>query len=237
MARREDVLKELTDRVAKLEHEVELAEAARECRNIGNMYQTFHGKQTTSETHLYALKTPDSRVEMLWGIYDGPNSIIKWKTLEGYGAAPKKIVNLPSSPHAQCTPIIEVAKDGRTAKGLWLMFAYYPGQWAASQLAVDFIKEDNAWKIWHYTTVGLIFSPFEKGWHRENSGVIERMQEMNKARPPELQTDRPPSYPWMWGADEYFQNIPPVPESYEVWDESLACIPGPGREHDIKEFE
>jgi hypothetical protein len=63
--------------------------------------------------------------------------------------------------HTSTTPIIEVAADGKTAKGMW----YSPGlgltpHVSGSSIAVgsiffwekyagDFIKEDGKWKIWH----------------------------------------------------------------------------------------
>jgi hypothetical protein len=60
--------------------------------------------------------------------------------------------------HTQETPVIEVAQDGKTAKGLW----YSIGQgvrpvgttgksteWMWEKYAVDFIKEDGKWKMWH----------------------------------------------------------------------------------------
>src|ERR1035438_7351015 len=64
--------------------------------------------------------------------------------------------------HTQETPVIEVASDGKTAKGLW----YSIGQavrgsvaadgktsvttgWMWEKYGVDFIKEDGKWKIWH----------------------------------------------------------------------------------------
>ncbi len=64
--------------------------------------------------------------------------------------------------HTQETPVIEVALDGKTAKGLW----YSIGQsvrgevdssgktsvgtgWMWEKYGVDFIKEDGKWKIWH----------------------------------------------------------------------------------------
>ena len=60
--------------------------------------------------------------------------------------------------HTQETPVIEVAGDGKTAKGIW----YSIGQgvrpkgldgksteWMWEKYAVDFIKEDGQWKIWH----------------------------------------------------------------------------------------
>jgi len=60
--------------------------------------------------------------------------------------------------HTLTTPVIEIAEDGQTAKGIW----YSPGivteigpdgepmpmhMW--EKYGVDFVKEDGQWKIWH----------------------------------------------------------------------------------------
>lgn len=64
--------------------------------------------------------------------------------------------------HTQETPVIEVAGDGKTAKGIWYSIGLaVRGQvdedgntsvgtgWMWEKYAVDFIKEDGEWKIWH----------------------------------------------------------------------------------------
>ena len=121
MAKKADI-QELEDEIAKLRLEVERAEAIRACINLGNKYQTYHGRMMrTEEMYLFALGTPGGAVEMLWGIYDEPEGIIKWKIGEGF-AGRKRLMNVVACDHAMSTPIIEVAKDGQTAKGLWIMF-------------------------------------------------------------------------------------------------------------------
>ncbi len=63
--------------------------------------------------------------------------------------------------HTSTTPVIEVAGDGKTAKGIW----YSPGlgltphvsgdavtvgsMFFWEKYAADFVKEDGKWKIWH----------------------------------------------------------------------------------------
>ena len=56
--------------------------------------------------------------------------------------------------HVTTTAIIEVAEDGKTAKGYW----YSPGMIAETGMAgnsiweaygADFVKEDGEWKMWH----------------------------------------------------------------------------------------
>jgi hypothetical protein len=75
--------------------------------------------------------------------------------------------------HMLTTPIIEIAGDGKTAKGIW----YTPGiamrvvikdgkaetggTWMFEKYAVDFAKEDGKWKIWHMQNIG---DPGPPGW-------------------------------------------------------------------------
>jgi hypothetical protein len=233
-------LQELEKEMQQLELETARRQAVLACSNLMNKYQFYHLRgMRTEETHLFALKTPGTCVEMLWGIYDGPEGVLRWKSMEGYGKPRKETKGLFPL-YLMTTPIIEVAKDGKTAKGLWLMYGartFKPVQedeskinWVAGQFAMDFIQEDGEWKIWKYNTTGLIYSPFKVGWHKENKIPDEMLKEL----PDQYKPDRPASYPWMWNPKEKFQNIPPVPLPYETWDDSLACVPVPGRSWDIK---
>ena len=69
---------------------------------------------------------------------------------ERYGIGPFKVRPL-------YTPVIEVAADGKTAKGLWYCLGAYNdveacgplAHWTWGYFAVDFIREDDGWKIWH----------------------------------------------------------------------------------------
>ncbi len=73
------------------------------------------------------------------------------------------------------TPLVEVAEDGKTAKGLWYYMmtdtdvsAAGPGthhQWG--WLGVDFVYEDGAWKIWHMITTHEFRIIAGKSWADE----------------------------------------------------------------------
>ncbi len=61
--------------------------------------------------------------------------------------------------HSLTTPLIEVAADGNTAQGMWYSLGQVTnagpdgsasGSWMHERYAVDFIKEDGEWKIWHF---------------------------------------------------------------------------------------
>ena len=73
------------------------------------------------------------------------------------------------------TPLIEVAFDGQTAKGMWYVYGattevYSKGPkaaWNFGRCAVDFIKEDGQWKIWHMIMFTDIECPLGGNWGRD----------------------------------------------------------------------
>ena len=76
--------------------------------------------------------------------------------------------------HYLCNPYIEVAKDGKTARGLW----WSPGietvkrdaysdpeaVWCFGAYANDFILEHGVWKIWHMRWFLVSKCPYAEGW-------------------------------------------------------------------------
>jgi hypothetical protein len=105
------------------------------------------------------------------------------KTLEQLSKAVPSIKNIDANigaggeyiMHTQETPVIEVAGDGKTAKGLWYSIGLsIRGQvdssgktsvgsgWMWEKYGVDFIKEDGKWKIWHLINL-MDQGPVESG--------------------------------------------------------------------------
>lgn len=70
------------------------------------------------------------------------------------------------------TPLIEIAGDGQSAKGLWYIYGadvdYGPAgmkaEWVFGRIGADFVKEDGQWRIWHLLRVEDIRSPFRHDW-------------------------------------------------------------------------
>lgn len=66
------------------------------------------------------------------------------------------------------TPIIEVADDGQTARGVWSDFGAdvgsldSPGDWLSVKFGVDFVKEDGVWKVWHFQVYPVYAFPQSK---------------------------------------------------------------------------
>jgi hypothetical protein len=84
--------------------------------------------------------------------------------------------------HTQETPVIEVAGDGKTAKGIWYSIGLSvngqvsaDGQtsistgWMWEKYAVDFVNEDGKWKIWHLLSK-MDQGPVESGGRGQGAG-------------------------------------------------------------------
>ena len=87
---------------------------------------------------------------------------------EIYGIGPFKVKPLSS-------PVIEVAADGQTAKGLWHCQGAYNdvetcgpvANWTWGYFAVDFRREENGWKIWHLSYTNDVDCICGQSWGRE----------------------------------------------------------------------
>lgn len=101
--------------------------------------------------------------------YGQANQDNKVKELEAVSKLYPEVENIPENlgagheyaMHLNTTPIIEIAGDGQTAKGIW----YSPGIGLSAQIngtsvntggtffwekyGADFVKEDGEWKMWH----------------------------------------------------------------------------------------
>lgn len=102
--------------------------------------------------------------------------------------------------HYTTTPVIEVAEDGETAKGVWIMtglesgltdpevaehvpdFFFTPGDvqgkrvwahWCWCKYGVDFLKQDGEWRIWHFRCYEVARAPYHENWIRFASREVE----------------------------------------------------------------
>lgn len=69
-------------------------------------------------------------------------------------------------------PVIEIAGDNKTAKGIWCTHAMNveltpAGQvsfWEWAHIAIDFRKEDGQWRIWHMLYLRDLYLPSGQSW-------------------------------------------------------------------------
>jgi hypothetical protein len=83
--------------------------------------------------------------------------------------------------HSMLTPVIEIAADGKTAKGVWDSFGpniqtgNEVGNWLWTKYGVDFIKEEGVWKIWHLQVYAMFNTPYDKSITVSAKERAERM--------------------------------------------------------------
>ncbi len=120
------------------------------------------------------------------------------------------------------TPIIEVAFDGKTAKGLWYIYGattevYSSGPkaaWNFGKCAVDFIKEDGVWKIWHMIIFTDIECPLGQNWG------TAKMYDHEGVDIPEP-TVKEQNY-ITFGEDYIFEVKPEMPEPYDTFANTFS---------------
>ena len=151
------------------------------------------------------------------GFYVGLGSIRKW-----YAAQPGGTGYLTGKPIS--TGLVELAGDGKTAKGLWYCIGQetVPGKalWITGKVAIDFIKEGDAWKIWHVVEAndlsgeaGGNYSAGDPYWNPETDPIVKAF-----GRPDLAVLAHDPNFNW-W--DDY----PSMPVPYDSWSDAISYGP------------
>jgi hypothetical protein len=165
------------------------------------------------------------------------------KSLEAISKIYPEIKNVPENLgagtgytiHTQTTPIIEVAGDGKTAKGMW----YSPGiatntvikngkaetggNWFFEKYAIDFAKENGVWKIWH---VGMYYDPTPPTWgSRAEMIAVAQPKEAAEKAPSAggLEMTKPNPNPYeSWSPKSVLKLEPKFPEPYYTFSETFS---------------
>lgn len=158
--------------------------------------------------------------DVVWGYYVKPHI--------GHDSAPGEMFI-----HTLTTPLVEIAEDGQTAQAMWYTPGFttgaggpgaepggpIKGQWMYERYAIDFIKEDGEWKIWHFF-VGTDFA-FEAGTEYSEKGGPGGPPEGGGERKPERGVIRKSMYTSKYGWSMY----PAMPEKYETWTKEIGYGP------------
>lgn len=128
------------------------------------------------------------------------------------------------------TPVIEIAADGMTAKGLWVNRGTYchlesggpTAYWEWGWIAADFVYENGTWKIWHMLRVDDVDHHMGSKWTEQFEGYedIPEFAPMRGFKRPEPNI----SYEVrkLYSADRPFTPTPRVPEPYETFDDTFS---------------
>ena len=212
--------------------------SARECQNLMNKYEWLLGhSQFEAVMNLFATNRDDVRVELPFGKWVGKASLERcFLNLHKFMQCDEDGKPKPGTYlfNYNVNPIIEVADDLKTAKGLFpapgdAMLQGPDGKFKTNcgiaLRTADFIynEEEDRWTIWHYVVTGITSHPF---------GVAPTDNTVNvhtsKARPYIFTEDRhpdaEPDHEWMYSTDRLIEyaDYNRTPEPYATWDETFS---------------
>lgn len=183
----QDQLAAIEQQIAELKHANHLLKARGEVENVFNRYHFYHNAFRDDLIVPMWVKrgTPGIRaVYTNTGEYTDYDSVMEYHENR---PAPKGKLIL----HMSTTPVIEVAADGKTAKGVWIMAGTESGlteldhadkmpeymfspqivdgkrvwaHWVWCKYALDFLFQDGQWKILTFRCYELARAPFEENW-------------------------------------------------------------------------
>jgi hypothetical protein len=193
----------VTNDFEHLEARIRRLEDIFEIQNLQGRYQHYLTLGMMEKiVDLFAKKTPGVTVEVSdGGVYEGIEGVqrlfcgIMRGLLEKIGVYEE---------HDAVSPVIEVAKDGKTAKALW----FSPGVMASGPTKDQwYVKENDKWKFWHFHFYLTFRTAFEEGWVRQPvKGSIRNH--------PEFKPDKPSTYYKPYAPDEINIMLPPPPDPY-----------------------
>ena len=227
----------------------ERIEAAQACRNLMGKYSYLHTAMRNIDFMNLWANREDDILAMPWGYYLGIEGVRKCY-LEDHGD--RSDPQVQDSPifkggmmmHAMDTAVVEVAKDGKTAKGVWLSpghescyipdFSKFPDwkkgdplpenleimsscEWAWSKYYVDFIKEDGGWKFWKLRLWPIYKTDFYVPWTQH--------PDMDEVDFPFHNHKALPEPNWAWNKETVYpagQPEPPVP--YEHYEDAVPKL-------------
>lgn len=178
----------LSDRLASLEAEVRANRDRAEVANLFSRYMFLHNA------------FEDKQIIPLWAKEGTPGMSAEYSNLgryTSYDSIMEYHRNRPNPTgklifHYVSNPVIEIAGDGKTAKGMWIMTGLESGltkpehaanmpDWmhvpeilvdgkrvwmhkVYAKYGIDFIRQDGEWKIWHFRCFEVAREPYGMGW-------------------------------------------------------------------------
>lgn len=208
----------------ELAFELDRVGAAQKCEQLMTIYVSLHMEMRHKDYLRLWTQRPDCKLEMPWGAYEGYAGVERCYLKDHGDRSMPEIQELLKGllcVHTIGTSVIEVAADGKTARGVWISPGFETanegadvpmGMWAWSKYGVDFLLEEDGWKIWKMKVYPLFQAPYDTCWTDvpPYDGFML-----------ETTCDHPLERP-IWNYDpngHYPEDQPAPPEAYETYDD------------------
>ena len=238
----EEMIQELRNIMEAQNKKIQHLQDVHEIANLMGRYIYYHtaGMDAQLPDLLYAQKTPGVTFEVAhMGAYDGIEGVKRALGTYGRRGPDGKIMegDPATQPgalmqHTLTTPVIEVAGDGKTAKGIWISPGHESGKdpqtgefrafWCWTKYGCDFVKEDGQWKVWHYHVYRIFRSPFEEPWTNEYELKHEMILGEGDKGKGGFGADRPSTYDNPYSRTTVQELVPAPPDPYETFDPAKA---------------
>jgi hypothetical protein len=164
------------------------------------------------------VREPENRATASFGTNYG--FYIGWAEIQR--ALTETCLPLEAASQSVNTPLIYVAQDGKTARGLWYSDGYFCDENGDADIlygkvAVDFILEGTEWKIWHLVIGGDLIDPLHREPTGPDYGILGKTQQWF-GTPTVACTTHDPRYNWN-------DNYPPEPGAYETFSLKESYAP------------
>lgn len=181
---------------------------------------SYLGPEALRAYYEQEVKNTAAQSQMLRELFPEPLSALSEEELFGVG----QMRGLPIT-----TPVIEIAADGQTAKGLWHiqgaengLTVYGPlSRWTLGFLAIDFRKEEGEWKLWHVLHAEDVVAPMGESWlkpkPREPLADFAAIAELKPLPFTHIRENYRPYAP-----DRPFTAPPALPEPYERFSQTFS---------------
>lgn len=223
--------KELEERIAALEEsnkrlqlEVTRAQDIAEIQNLMGRYETIHNAQDINKSWELFADMPDTYTQIAGGRkIEGYENVVKSWQAQVAGSNPGSPDKGTMLEHPLSSPIIVVAGDGQTAKATFASLGHethyntqtgkYDPEWAYGKYAIDFIKQNGEWKIWHHRWFRFFRTSFYTAWSDQSLNKIFQLDaDGNK-----ILNEGVYFHPYT--TDSAVESIPAAPKPYKTWTE------------------
>jgi hypothetical protein len=118
--------------------------------------------------------------------------------------------------HPTCSPCIEIAADGKTAKGTFVSLGFEGDMWCYGKYANDYIKIDGKWYIWHMKWLRCFKTPFSTSWADQTIDQIYEFSRGEKDENGNPKINKDINYDYLLAPNKEFKTIT-VPTPYKTW--------------------
>jgi hypothetical protein len=223
------VSNKMEERIAKLEEsdkilqlEVTRAKDVSAIQAVMGRYETIHNALDIHKSWELFADMPDTYTQIAGGPkIEGYENVVKSWQSQRSGSNPGSPDNGTMLEHPLSSPIIVVAGDGQTAKATFVSLGHethyntqtkkYEPEWAYGKYAVDFIKQNGEWKIWHHRWFRFFRTSFYTAWSDQPLSKIHRLDANGKP----ILTEGVYFHPYT--TDTAVESIPAAPKPYQTW--------------------